>query len=159
MSMDYPEEFTARFETSSEQPYTKAKIRGIHEVVSDEPEWLPFGGGEDAYPAPVDYMVSSLAFCQISVLQQCLEKARIEEFSIEVETHAEFTESDVPEEMPPNTANRVDHITVDVWVEVPTEDEPRARRCVEVYDLGCVVGQSFKAGIEYTPNVTLGTRD
>lgn len=148
------------FESGTDVEHTRATVRGKHEILYDEPEFLEFGAGNDDYAGPVDSMIASLGACQISVLEQCLEKARIEEFQVKAELSAtQVDQEEIPDEMPSNTAKRVRHIDVDLRVEVPEEYRGRARRCLEVYDAGCIVGQSFRAGIEYTPEVSLESSD
>lgn len=160
MSDDSDGKWNVTFEAGTDVGHTKALVRGKHEILYDEPEFLEYGAGEDEYPGPVDSMVASLGACQISVLEQCLEKARIEDFHVEAELSAtQVDQEEIPEEMPSNTAKRVRHIDVDLHVEVPEEDRGRAKRCIEVYDAGCIVGQSFRAGIDYTPEVTLEASD
>lgn len=145
----------ARVETSNEDEFTRAIVRDTHEVMMDEGTSLPFGG-TDQYPSAVDLLVTSLVACQVSVLQQCFEKARIEEYSIEAEaTIDNRLEDEIPEEMPENTAKRVEHIVVDLDATVPEDLEHRASRCVEVYDDGCIVGQSLLEGIDYTTTARL----
>lgn len=148
------------YEAGSDVEFTRALVRDKHEILYDEPEFLEYGAGNDEYPGPVDNMVASLGACQISVLEQCLEKARIEDFHIEASVSADQVDrEEIPDEMPSNTAQRIKHVDVNLRVTVPEEDRGRARRCVEVYDAGCIVGQSFRAGIDYTPQVTLETED
>ena len=148
-----------RVETSSDDEFTHATVRGKHELLLDESTELEFGGS-DAGPSAVDLLVTSLVACQVSVLQQCFEKARIEEYRIESEATIDNSHrDDIPEEMPSNTSNRVEHIVVRLAVEVAPEFEDRAKRCVDVYDQGCIVGQSFHAGITYTPEVSLSVAD
>lgn len=160
MSEDSTEDWYVSFESGTDVEHTRALVRGKHEILYDEADFLEFGAGDDEYPGPVDNMVASLGACQISVLEQCLEKARIEEFHVEADLYADQVDRDeIPEEMPRNTAQRVKHIDVELRVEVPDEYRERAQRCVELYDAGCIVGQSFRAGIEYTPTVTLEATD
>lgn len=137
-------------------------IRDTHKITFDEPEDLPVGAGNDEYPSPVDYMFASLVGCQISVLNQALHKARVEDFRIEAEAQISpesMGTDDVPEEMPEHTGNRIEHIEIDITVEVPEQYESRAKRCLDVYDDGCIVGQSFRAGIEYTPTTDLSVAE
>lgn len=137
---------------SSDAEFARGVIRDKHEVFVDEPEWLPHGAGQDAHPSPMDYMNFALTACQVSVLSQCLEKSRVEEFEIDAQGKIDdVIREDVPDEMPENTRTRVNHVTVEIEVEVPEEYENRARRCLEVYDQGCIVGQSYKAGVPYDP--------
>lgn len=144
------------FESGTDVEYTTALVRGKHEIRYDEPEFLEYGAGDDEYAGPVDNMIASLGACQISVLEQCLEKARIEDFHIEAELTADQIDRDeIPDGMPSNTAQRVRHIDVDLRVSVPEADQDRARRCIDIYDAGCIVGQSLRAGVEYEPEVSL----
>lgn len=136
----------------------RGTVRDRHEILFDEPPDMEVGGGDDAHPSPVDYMFASLVGCQLSVLNQCLEKARVEGFEIEADARidpAGVDEEEVTDEMPSNTRKRIRHIEVDITLTVPSEYEGRAARCLEVYDAGCIVGQSFRAGIEYTPETHL----
>ena len=147
------------FEKSSSAP---GKTVGVvnatgesHRVVFDEPEPL----GDDEHASPVAYMFSSLVACQLSVLAQCLEKSRIEEYEITADAEIDRRGRDeVAEEMPAHTAKRIEHVAITIDLEVPAEYEDRAQRCLEVYDQGCIVGQSFRAGIDYTPTTELRLR-
>lgn len=56
-------------------------------------------------------------------------------------------------------AGRVSHVSVDLSLTVPAEFESRARRCLDVYDTGCVVGQSYRQGIQYTPRTSLAVEE
>ena len=139
---------------------TRGVCRDKHEVLVDEPEWIPRVGGKDEHPSPVDYMMTALASCQVSVLAQCFSKARIEDYHITAETTIdEAGEDAVAEEMPGHTANRIRHIDIQLTAEVPTEYESQAERCLEVYDSGCIVGQSYRAGVDYTPTTHLELTD
>lgn len=147
-----------RVTSSSDDEYRRGVLREKHEVVSDEPKFLPIAGNDD-HPAPVDYLVFGLLACQASVLTQCFEKSRIGEFDITAV--AEITSmgavEEHPEEMPDHTANRIDHIDIEIEIRVPERFRSRAARCADVYDQGCVVGQSLRAGVEYTPSTTVET--
>lgn len=150
----------AKIRASSGSDFSEIRVRDTHDLLSDEPDWLPYGAGQDAHPAPMDYMTVALTACQVSVLSQCLEKSRVEEFTITAEGAIDSVrKEDVPEEMPGNTRTRVDHMSVDIEVEVPEEHQHRAERCLEVYDQGCIVGQSYRAGIPYTPETRVKVSD
>lgn len=144
-----------QFETSSEDVVTRGIVRGNHEVLADEKSREPpVGTGEDRHPTPVDYLLSSLVACQVSVLTQCLAKARVDEFHIAASADIdERVKPDLPEEMPQKSL--VERIDVSVSLDVPAEYRTRAERCLEVYDQGCIVGQSIAAGIEYEPQTEL----
>ena len=160
MAEDTDSTWFVTYEAGSDEEFTRALVRGKHEILYDEPAFLEYGAGNDEHPGPVDNMVASLGACQISVLEQCLEKARIEDFHIEASLSADQVDrEEIPDEMPSNTAQRIKHVEVTLRVTVPESDRGRAQRCIDVYDAGCIGGQSFRAGIEYTPEVTLETPD
>lgn len=150
---------SGHFVSTATEP-TRGTVRDKHEVLFDEPTFLPVADGDDEHPSPVDYLLASLAGCQVSVLDQCLKKSRVEEYRIECDaTITGAGRGEIPEEMPSNTASRISDFDVDITLTVPTEHESRARRCAEVYDVGCIVGQSIREGIEYSPTVTIETDD
>ena len=146
--MTEKDQFVAEISASSTEPYKTAEAREKHTVYSDEPEWTEMPGG-DEYPSPGDYLLLSLGLCQVSVLDQCLEKNCVDPYSIEctAEIDSWGLDDSVPEAMPEKTGLRVDHISISMTVETTPENEAQAARCLEVYDEGCVVGQSI--GIDY----------
>lgn len=164
---DLQEEYTEdrRFrsvvERSADDERARGVVRGKHELYADEPEWLQEpGAGNDAHPAPVDYLVFGLVSCQVEILDQALRKARIEDYHIQASAEVDRVGEDQPaEEMLAHHAGRISHISVDLTLEVPPGYESRAQRCLDVYDTGCVVGQSYRDGIEYTPTATLEVVD
>lgn len=149
--------FRNTVERSSDDQRAEGMVRGKHELYADEPEWLEEpGAGDDSHPAPVDYLVFGLASCQVEILDQAMKKARIEEYHITAEAEVDRVGEDEPaDEMLAHHAGRISHITIDLTLEVPEEFESRAQRCLGVYDTGCVVGQSLRKGIEYTPHTSL----
>ncbi len=54
-----------------------------------------------------------------------------------------------------HTAARVDHVDVDVTLNVPEEYEDVAHECLNAYNTGCIVGQSLSDGISYTSSKSL----
>lgn len=147
-------------EKSSGDEIATASVRDTHEVPIDEPEWLPMDVGSDRHPAPVDHLVVALVSCQVEVLDQALQKARVEEY--EISARAEIDElgtGDAPDGMPANTAQIIEHIDIDLTVETTVEFESNVRRCLDTYDQGCIVGQSYRAGIEYTPHTDIELRE
>ncbi|WP_255152295.1 OsmC family protein [Halorarius halobius] len=152
------EQFTAALTIHPDDEYKTATLREKHTLVSDEPAWLPgVHGGNDDHPAPVDFLVMSLAACQASVLNQCLERNGVEEYRIDCEAVLDEydRDEDHPEEMPPHTALRVEHITVTMALTTTPEYADAADRCLTTYDEGCIVGQSLAGGIDYTPLTAL----
>jgi uncharacterized OsmC-like protein len=158
--MSKKEPFVTRVEADSESESRKISIRDKHELRSDEPDWLPGElGGNDDHPAPVDYLLASLSSCQVSVLQQCLEKHSVEPFEIECDAEIDgFEKAErLPELLPSNQALRVGHINIKMILTVSEADKNIADRCLTTYDEGCVVGQSLAGGIDYTTLVALET--
>lgn len=150
-------DFTARVVVNDEEPYAAARVRDEHSLLSDEPDWLPVGAGADDHPAPVDYLLSSLAFCQASVLQQTLESNGVEEYSIECEASIDEygMRDDHPEELPHHTAGLVEHISVKMDLETTAAYEDTAEHCLTLFDDGCIVGNSLGEGIDHTTLTTL----
>lgn len=129
-----------------------------HYFEIDDSESLPYGG-HDLAPSAVDYMVVGLAGCQLAVLSQALRKARVEDFEIDITAVPdEWWREEISEELPENQVKRIDHIEVQVEVTVPEEYEGRAGRCLEVYDQGCIVGQSLREGVDYTPETAVSVK-
>jgi uncharacterized OsmC-like protein len=156
--MATPEDFTAEITIRPEDEYKTATLRGKHTLVSDEPAWLPDGlAGNDDHPAPVDFLVMSLASCQASVLRQCLERNGVEEYCIDCDAIIDeyHRDEDHPDEMPAHTALRVGHITVTMRLTTTPEYADTANSCLMTYDDGCIVGQSIAGGIDYTPLTSL----
>ena len=148
--------------TKEAEGLLRGVVRDRHEILFDEPEDLPAGAGDDEYPSPVDYLFSSLVGCQVSVLNQCLHKARVEDFRIEADAvipPETLGDDAVADEMPGHTGKRITDVEIDITVTVPEEYESRAQRCLDVYDGGCIVGQSLRAGIDYHPEATLEVDD
>ena len=143
---------------SSDDDLATAVVRGKHEVPIDEPEWLPMGVGDDEHPAPVDHLVVALVSCQVEVLDQALRRARVEEYDIHAAAEIDgLSMGDVPDGMPENTGQLIEHLDVELTVETTAEFEGRVQRCLDVYDGGCIVGRSYRAGIEYTPRTSVET--
>ncbi|MDX1746115.1 MAG: OsmC family protein [Halobacteriales archaeon] len=124
-----------------------ARVRDKHDAVIDEPPWVPIGN--DTAPCPVDYLVLAAAGCQVEVLRQALEKARIEEFSIHAHAvRGRRTVEPPPEPMPEYIRSRVGSIDLHLTVETTAEFEARARRCLEVADQACIVSRSIEEGLD-----------
>lgn len=157
---ELPVTYDGTVTNTADSEYTKALLRDKHELFIDEPTNLEVGAGNDDHPSPVDYMAVSLAACQVSVLSQALERARVEGFEVTCDYEIDRTGSEeVSEEMRKGTGVRVRHLKIDLSLEVPSEHKKRAQRCLDAYDTGCIVGQSFRAGVEYTPETELVISD
>lgn len=130
-----------------------------HAIQIDDSKTLEYGG-EDLAPSAVDYLVLGLVGCQLSALSQCLRKARIDEYEIEAEADLDdWWREAVAGDLPANLEKRVDHLTVRIDVTVPEAFERRAQRCLDVYDQGCIVGQSLRAGMDYTTETSVSSQD
>jgi uncharacterized OsmC-like protein len=144
---------TAHFEKTHDS-HTTGTVRG-HEVESDEPEPI----GNNAHPSPVDYLVTSLSTCQMTVLSLCLEKARVDDYEMSVDVQSvEQLQGSVAEEMPDGTRKRVERVDLELTLTVPEAHADRAGRCLEVYDTGCVVGQSIGDCVDYETETELVVR-
>lgn len=151
----FPCEVSASSEDPVNQGITRART-GRHELLVDEGEHIPGSEGEQEHPSPVDYLVFALISCQVSVLEQALYEAGVEEYEIEAVGAVDaLGDDEVPDEMPAHTAARVDHVDVDIALEVPEEYGEEARDCLDAYNMGCIVGQSLMDGIEYTSSKSL----
>lgn len=152
-------EFTATVTTTDDDPYASADARGTHQFQSDEPDWLPTGAGNDDHPAPVDYLVSSLAMCQASVLAQLLEDEGVETYDVTCVASIDdwAMRDDHPDALPRHTGALIEHLTVDVTLETTAAHREAADRCLALYDEGCIVGNSLAAGVEYTTETSLVT--
>ena len=90
------------------------------------------------------YLFASLVGCQMAVLRAALEKARIEDFHIKADAESERNLDEVAEEMPDGT-QRGSNISTLTTLEVPEEYEDRARRWLDVNDIGRIIGRSLWA--------------
>lgn len=125
-----------------------ANVRDEHELQLDEPEWIP--GGNDAAPWPSNYLLVACAGCQVEVITQAFEKARIDEYEIEVEARFE-TEDLGPElpEYPDHLSWRYTTIIMDVEVETTEANEEKVSRLLELAQDACIVSRSVERGIGF----------
>lgn len=143
------------FSAGTDSSYNTAVING-NEIRFDEGEDVPGSDSKQEYPSPVDYLLASLVGCQVSVLEQTLHQAGIDEYDIEATGQIKQTnQDDVPDTVPDHTATRIDHIDVDVLLTVPDKYQDDAEGCLRTYNSGCIVGQSLLNGIDYTSNKEL----
>ncbi|WP_312910266.1 OsmC family protein [Natronosalvus caseinilyticus] len=114
-----------------------------HALYIDEPEHLSHSfkkGGRGEAPSALGYLLTAAMGCQVNSLEQMLHKARLTEYEIDAEcTGYTFLEDDV---------KRVQKIDLRITLSVPEAEESRANRCLEVYEKGCVVGETLKRGID-----------
>ncbi len=151
------EERACEFSAETDTPYNTATING-NTIRFDEGEDVPGAIGDQEYPSPVDYLLASLVGCQVSVLEQTLHQAGIDEYKIQAYGQIKQTnQDDVPDAVPDHTATRIDHIDVDLTLRVPDQYQTDAEECLNTYNAGCIVGQSLLNGIDYTSNKKIET--
>lgn len=151
----HTEGFDARLAcTSDEAP--RAIVRETHELLYDEPEYIDVG--EDEHPCPHDYLLAGAAGCLFETIRQCLERARIEDYEIEMAARTRKGPADTPDELPETVEFRITDLDVDIQVTVPDEYEARANRCLDLYEQYCPISQSLQAGIDVNPSATLDVK-
>lgn len=115
-----------------------------HTMYTDEPPDLGHSfkkGGRGEAPSAFDYLIAAGMGCQVNSLEQMLHKARIERYEIEAEcTGYTLTKGNV---------KRVQRLELTVTLTVPEEQESGGRRCLDVYEQGCVVGETLKRGMAF----------
>lgn len=116
-----------------------------HTMFTDEPPDLGHSfkkGGRGEAPSAFDYLITAAMGCQVNTLEQMLHKARVEQYEIEADcTGFTLTESNV---------KRIQKLELAIELRVPTEKESAGRRCLDVYEQGCVVGETLKRGMAFT---------
>lgn len=114
-----------------------------HGLYIDEPEHLAHSfkkGGRGEAPSALGYLLTAAMGCQVNSLEQMLHKARLTDYEIDAEcTGYTVIEEDI---------KRVQKISLEIALTVPADKESRANRCLEVYEKGCVVGETLKRGID-----------
>lgn len=127
---------------ASEDRTNYIQVRG-HRLHTDEPEDLSHSfkkGGRGEAPSAFDYLLAAVMGCQVNSLEQMLHKARIKTYDVDAEcTGFTVTEGNV---------KRVQRIDLDVTLAVPEENEAQARRCLDVYEKGCVIGETIKRAVD-----------
>lgn len=150
MTIDKHEEwettgFSAEF-TASDSEHSTGILRDTHDISFDEPEYIDIGS--DEYPSPHDYLIAAVAGCQLSTLKQCLEKSRVERYSIHISANSKKTDVDIETDLPHNPSVLIDSITTSIEVKAPEEDERRVSRCLNLFEQVCPISNSVRLGIE-----------
>lgn len=132
---------TARMAASNDRTnYVRVQNHGLY---IDEPEHLSHSfkkGGRGEAPSAVGYLLTAAMGCQVNSLEQMLHKARVTEYDIDAEcTGFTYIEDDV---------KRMQRIDLAIELTVAPDDESRGERCLDVYEKGCVVGETLKRGID-----------
>lgn len=142
--------FTGHIQCSSGE-HARGLIRGKHEVWFDEPSYVDVG--TDEHPCPHDYLIAAIGGCQVEVLKQCFETARIDDYEIDLEVESEKSAGDATEEVSDTTNVRITDVRTHIEVSVPPEFEDRSRRCLEIFEENCPISRSVEAGIDLTTRV------
>lgn len=118
---------------------------GKHGLHIDEPESMDHSfkkevGGRDEAPNALTYLQAAALGCQVNSLEMLLRKSRIEEYHVDGHsTPYLFREDNI---------KRVQRLELEIELHVPEDVESRARRCLDIYEQGCLVGESIKRGID-----------
>jgi len=154
---EHSEEQWVRINRSAADDVATANVRDEHELLLDEPEWIP--GGNDAAPWPSNYLLVACAGCQVEVVTQALEKARIDDYEIDVEAHFETADlgPDLPE-YPDHLSWRYTTIVMDVSVETTDENEAKVERLLDLAEDACIVSRSVERGVEFEITKELSVR-
>lgn len=113
-------------------------------MFTDEPPDLGHSfkkGGRGEAPSAFDYLLAAGMGCQVNTLEQMLHKARITEYEVE----AECTGYTVTQE----NLKRVQKLALAITLRVPPEKESQGQRCLDVYEKGCVVGETLKRAVDF----------
>lgn len=159
-AQESPPRLWADVRTSDGDQGSVATVRDRFELAIDEPPWVPVG--EDGAPCPGDCLLVATAGCQVEVLKQALEKARIEEDDVHLRVERSRDDSgttDAPGPFPAHTGIRYDGLSMALTVETTPEYEARIQRCIDVCEDACIIGRSVEAGVDITLTKELRTND
>lgn len=115
-----------------------------HTMHTDEPPDLGHSfkkGGRGEAPSAFDYFIAAGMGCQVNTLEQMLHKARVTDYEIEAEcTGYTYTE---------DNKKRIQKLELGVTLTVPEDAESQGQRCLDVYEQGCVVGETLKRAVDF----------
>lgn len=118
-------------------------LPGAAPVTLDEAPPLGSGAG----PNPARVLALAVANCLSSSLLFCLRKARIEVAGMTTSAEGEMARND-------RGRLRVSRIDVSLSPQVAADDEPRMRRCLEIFEDFCPVTAAVRQGLEVNVAVT-----
>jgi organic hydroperoxide reductase OsmC/OhrA len=110
---------------------------GVPALVMDEPEPLGKGAGPNA----ARVLAAAVGNCLSASALYCLRRARIELHGMRTTVSGSLERNDAGR-------LRVKGIQVRIEPVVDESQQPRMRRCLELFEDFCVVTQSVRAGIE-----------
>lgn len=122
---------------------------GVPDLLMDEPE--PLGDGTGPNAARV--LAAAIGNCLSASALYCLRRARIEVHGIHTTVSGTLARNDAGR-------MRVSGMRVLIEPAVEESEQPRMRRCLELFEDFCVVTQSVRAGIDVEVDVepTAGER-
>lgn len=115
---------------------------GVPPLLVDEPPPL----GEGVGPGASRVLLAAIANCLSASALYCLRKARIEVQSMHTEATASLLRNE-------QGRLRIGHVDVRLEPAVAPEDEPRMRRCLDLFEDFCTVTQSVRGGIDIAVKV------
>lgn len=107
-------------------------------------ELPPLGGG--SAPNPSRVLASAMASCLGASLLFCLQKAHVPVRGLRVEARGTLVRNE-------RGRLRIGALHVELFPDVAPDDEPRMRRCLELFEDFCVVTESVRQGIPVTVGV------
>lgn len=110
---------------------------GVPPLLLDEPAPLGDGSGPNASRV----LAASIGNCLSASALYCLRRAHVDVHGMKTSVHGSVGR---------NEAGRLRVTSIDVRIEatVDPEDEPRMRRCLELFEDFCVVTQSVRQGLD-----------
>lgn len=118
-------------------------VGGDTRFVMDEPSPL----GEGTGPNAARVLAAAVGNCLSASLLYCLRRARIEVTGVRTSVSGVLERNDAGR-------LRVGGLTVQIEPQVSADDEPRMRRCLELFEDFCIVSESVRHGIGVEVAVT-----
>jgi len=112
------------------------------ELIMDEPRPV----GEGAGPNASRVLAAAVVNCLTSSLLFCLRKSRIDIAAVKSTAKATIARNE-------EGYWRIQKLDVLLEPDVETRDEPRIKRCLEIFENYCVVAGSIRKGIEVNVEV------
>jgi organic hydroperoxide reductase OsmC/OhrA len=118
---------------------------GLMPLLVDEPE--PIGDG--AGPGATRLLAAAVGNCLSASLLYCLRRARIDVEAMRTSVSASIERNE-------KGRLRINDMRVRIEPTVPADQQPRMRRCLELFEDFCVVTQSVREGLDVTVDVEVG---
>ncbi len=115
---------------------------GVPPLLMDEPEPV----GQDEGPNATRLLAAAVGNCLSASALFCFRKARVTVDGMRTEVRTKLVRNE-------SGRVRVGAIEVEICPEVSSEDWPRLRRCIDVFQDFCIVSQSVKQGIDISVEV------